>query len=70
MAQKCNTGLKCVDDKKKTIDLHKALLFLLDGVHFSGSIIMKPLYCTPADALTIFEKYKQKHCTKKVHVKV
>ena len=50
--------------RKKTIDLHRVLLLLLDGVQISGFIIMKPLYCTSADALTTFQKYKQKHYEK------
>ena len=57
--------------RKKTIYLHSVFFFLLDGVQFSGFIIMKPLYCTPTDALAIFQNYKQKkNCMKKVHVEV
>ena len=44
--------------------LYTVFLFLLDGVQFSGFIIMRPLHCTPADALAIFQKYKQKHYEK------
>ena len=70
MAQKRNTWLKYVNDKKKVIDLPTVLLFLLDRVQFSGFIIMKPLHITPADSLAIFQKYKQRDCMKKVHVEV
>ena len=56
--------------RKKTIYLHSVFLFLLDGVQFSGFIIMKPLYCTPTDALSMFQNYKQKKTMKKVHVEV
>ena len=56
--------------RKKTIDLNTVLLSLLDGEQFTSFIIMKPLYYTPADVFSIFPKYKQKHCMKKVHVQV